>query len=49
MKKGCIISAYFDETTKLANMNMLRKRLGEIIDERKESGKIAIITLNLRT
>ncbi len=40
-------SAYFDETTKLANMNMLRKRLGEIIDERKESGKIAIIDIEL--
>ena len=39
--------AYFDETTKLANWNMLRKRLGEMIDSEEESEKIAIIDIEL--
>lgn len=39
--------AYFDETTKLANRNMLKKRLGQIIDSRKESEKIAILDIEL--
>ena len=39
--------AYFDETTKLANRNMLKKRLQQIIDSRKESEKIAILDIEL--
>ena len=39
--------AYFDETTKLANRNMLRKTLEESIRDRKESGKIALLNIEL--
>ncbi|MGI6696560.1 MAG: EAL domain-containing protein [Christensenellales bacterium] len=39
--------AYFDEATKLANRNMLRKRLGQLIHDRKGSEKIAIIDIEL--
>ncbi len=39
--------AYFDESTKLANRNMLKKRLGEIIHNRKESEKVAILDIEL--
>ena len=31
--------AYFDETTNLANRNMLQKRLNQLIHDRKESEK----------
>ncbi len=40
-------SAYFDEITKLANENMLRKMLGEMIDNRKESEKLAVLIIEL--
>ena len=40
-------SAYFDETTKLANRNMLRKTLEESIRDRKESDKIALLNIEL--
>jgi diguanylate cyclase (GGDEF)-like protein len=39
--------AYFDETTKLANRNMLKKRLEQIIDARKESEKIAVVGIEI--
>ena len=39
--------AYFDETTKLANRNMLKKRLEQIIDARKESEKIAVLGIEI--
>jgi diguanylate cyclase (GGDEF)-like protein len=44
--------AYFDESTKLANRNMLTKTLKHIIDSRKESENIAVLYIeieNLRT
>ncbi|MGI6090284.1 MAG: EAL domain-containing protein [Saccharofermentanales bacterium] len=39
--------AYFDEITKLANRSMLIKTLEESIQDRKESGKIAILNIEL--
>ena len=39
--------AYFDEATKLANRNMLKKRLDEVIYRKKESGKIAVLDVEL--
>ncbi len=39
--------AYFDETTKLANRNMLRKNLGQILYNRKETEKVAILDIEL--
>ncbi|MGI6579177.1 MAG: EAL domain-containing protein [Saccharofermentanales bacterium] len=39
--------AYFDETTKLANRNMLKKRLEQIIDARKGSEKIAVLGIEI--
>ncbi|HHW94495.1 MAG TPA: diguanylate cyclase [Mogibacterium sp.] len=39
--------AYFDEATKLANRNMLKKKLGEIIKNGKGREKIAIIDFEL--
>ncbi|NLJ65142.1 MAG: diguanylate cyclase [Christensenellaceae bacterium] len=39
--------AYFDEATKLANSNMLVKRLEQIINSRKWPEKIAIINIEL--
>ena len=39
--------AFFDEATNLANVNMLKKRLKQIIDDREESEKIAIINVEL--
>ena len=39
--------AYFDETTKLANRNMIIKMLEQIILNRKESDKIAILNIEL--
>ncbi len=39
--------AYFDETTKLANRNMLKKSLDQIINNRKESEKAAVIAIEL--
>ncbi|NLM19974.1 MAG: EAL domain-containing protein [Clostridiaceae bacterium] len=40
--------AYFDEATKLANRNMLKKRLNQIIDDKKESGKTAVLDIKLK-
>ncbi len=39
--------AYFDETTKLANRNMLKKKIGQLIEDRKESEQIAILDIEL--
>ncbi|MGI6506915.1 MAG: EAL domain-containing protein [Saccharofermentanales bacterium] len=39
--------AYFDETTKLANRNMLQKRLNQLIHDRKGSEKIAVLDIEL--
>ncbi|MGI6689415.1 MAG: EAL domain-containing protein [Christensenellales bacterium] len=39
--------AYFDEATKLANRNMLKKRLAHMIDNRKEPEIIAIADMEL--
>ena len=39
--------AYFDETTKLANRNMLKNRLDQIISNRKKPEKIGIINIEL--
>ena len=39
--------AYFDETTKLANRNMLKKNLEQILHVRKESEKIVIFDVEL--
>ncbi|HHW95263.1 MAG TPA: EAL domain-containing protein [Mogibacterium sp.] len=39
--------AYFDEATKLANRNMLKKTLDEIIYNRKESEKLVIFDVEL--
>jgi len=39
--------AYFDETTKLANRSMLIKMLEDSIRDSKESGKIAILNIEL--
>ncbi len=39
--------AYFDETTKLANRNMLIKTLEQNIYDIKESGKIAVLNIEL--
>ncbi len=41
--------AYFDETTKLANRNMLIRRLEQSIHDKNESGEVAVLILNLRT
>ncbi|HHT24761.1 MAG TPA: EAL domain-containing protein [Clostridiaceae bacterium] len=40
-------SAYFDKNTKLANRNMLKKKLQQTIHNRKESGKIAVLVIEL--
>ncbi|NLJ70196.1 MAG: EAL domain-containing protein [Clostridiaceae bacterium] len=40
-------SAYFDKRTKLANRNMLKKRLRQTIRNRKESEKIAVLVIEL--
>ncbi|HHT24764.1 MAG TPA: bifunctional diguanylate cyclase/phosphodiesterase [Clostridiaceae bacterium] len=40
-------SAYFDQATKLANRNMLIKRLEQIIHDKKESGEIAVVVIEL--
>jgi diguanylate cyclase (GGDEF)-like protein len=39
--------AYFDEATKLANRNMLKKRLEQMISDRKGSERIAVINIEL--
>ncbi|HHT25433.1 MAG TPA: EAL domain-containing protein [Clostridiaceae bacterium] len=39
--------AYFDEATKLANRNMLKKRLKQIINKRKGAEKIAVLNIKL--
>ncbi|MGI6334140.1 MAG: putative bifunctional diguanylate cyclase/phosphodiesterase [Saccharofermentanales bacterium] len=39
--------AYFDETTKLANRNMLKNDLEQILYNRKESEKIAVFDIEL--
>ncbi|MGI6090584.1 MAG: diguanylate cyclase domain-containing protein, partial [Saccharofermentanales bacterium] len=39
--------AYFDETTKLANRNMLKKILEQTIHDRKGSEKIAVLDIEL--
>ncbi|HHT24763.1 MAG TPA: EAL domain-containing protein [Clostridiaceae bacterium] len=39
--------AYFDQTTKLTNRNMLKKRLEEIISNRKDSEKVAILDIDI--
>ncbi len=39
--------AYFDETTKLANRNMLKKRLDQTIQDRQGSDKIAVLDIEL--
>ena len=39
--------AYYDDATKLANRNMLIKKLEEIIYNRKESEKIAILDIDI--
>jgi diguanylate cyclase (GGDEF)-like protein len=39
--------AYFDETTKLGNRSMLIKTLEESIRDRRDSGKIAILNIEL--
>jgi diguanylate cyclase (GGDEF)-like protein len=39
--------AYFDETTKLANRNMLKMRLDQLIHDRTVSEKIAILDIEL--
>ncbi len=39
--------AYFDRTTKLANRNMLIKTLEQNINDRKESGRIGILNVEL--
>ena len=40
-------SAYFDKATKLANRNMLVKKLKQEIQDRKKSEKIAVLTIEL--
>jgi diguanylate cyclase (GGDEF)-like protein len=40
--------AYFDEATKLANRNMLIKRLNQSIQDKKESGKLAVLAIELK-
>jgi diguanylate cyclase (GGDEF)-like protein len=40
-------SAYFDQTTKLANRNMLIKRLDQSLLNRKESEKLAVLAIEL--
>ncbi|MGI6071567.1 MAG: EAL domain-containing protein [Lachnospiraceae bacterium] len=40
--------AYFDEATKLANKNMLIKKLNQSIYEKRESGKIAVLNIELK-
>ena len=40
-------SAYFDEATKLANRNMLKKKLNQVIGDRKGSEKIAVLGIEL--
>ncbi len=40
-------SAYFDKATKLANRNMLVKKLKQEIQGRKDSEKIAVLTIEL--
>jgi diguanylate cyclase (GGDEF)-like protein len=40
-------SAYFDQATKLANRNMLKMRLQQMIDHAKESERTAIIDIEL--
>ena len=39
--------AYFDEATKLANRNMLKQRLEQIINDRQGSEKIAVLSIEL--
>jgi len=39
--------AYFDESTKLANRNMLMKKLGQDINDIKDSEKIAVFNIEL--
>ena len=39
--------AYFDETTKLANRSMFIKTLEECISDKKETGKIAVLNIEL--
>jgi len=39
--------AYFDETTKLANRNMLKKRLDQLIEDRKGSERIVVLDIEL--
>ncbi len=40
-------SAYFDQTTKLANRSMLIRRLDQSLINRKESDKLAVLTIEL--
>ena len=39
--------AYFDESTKLANRNMFKRKLAEIISDSKEDKKIAVFDIEL--
>ncbi|MGI6326553.1 MAG: EAL domain-containing protein [Saccharofermentanales bacterium] len=39
--------AYFDETTKLANRNMLIRRLEQSIHDKNESGEVAVFNIEL--
>ena len=39
--------AYFDETTKMANLNMLRKTLESILNNGKESKRIAVLDIEI--
>ncbi|NLL92144.1 MAG: diguanylate cyclase, partial [Ruminococcaceae bacterium] len=39
--------AYFDEVTKLANRNMLKRKLTEMISDNKEDNKIAVLEIEL--